>query len=111
MTKYSRTVSRPPAPFWRNALRTAAALAALSIVANSPAAAQNRRSNSNTAGAALHVTAVIVPSVMPPLAASSPSQGAITYNVPLRQMPLSVTTQTQPFHEGVVLKTMTVVSK
>jgi hypothetical protein len=111
MAKYSRTVSRPPALLWRNVLRTAAALAALSTLASFPAAAQNRRSNSNTAGAALHVTAVIVPSVMPPLAAASQPHSAITYNVPPRQMPLSVTTQIRPFHEGVVLKTMTVVSQ
>lgn len=111
MVEDFRTNHTTCSPIWRNAIRRTAALTMLSIIASFPAAAQDRRSNSNSAGASLRMTAVIVPSVILPLPVSSQPYGAITYNVPPRQMPLSVTTQVQPLREDGVLKTMIVVSQ
>lgn len=110
MGEYSRN-DRSLMPLWRSKLMRAAVLAVGLLLIFLPATAQNRQSNNNTAGATLHISAVIVPTVMVPLPVGNQSQGAVTYNVPPRQMPLNTSTQIQPFREGTVLKTTIVVSR
>jgi len=79
------------------------------------AAGPNRGTNSNNGQAALHITAIIVPTVLLPPARNNQPKSAVTYNVPTLQIPLTVTRTTRPLLETMyreaVLKTVTVVAR
>jgi hypothetical protein len=87
-------------------------LGLLAIICSPSALAQNFRTRTDQAQATLHITALIVPSVMAvPPRANNETRSSITYNVPSMQMPLTSTQQTRPLAASAVLKTVTVVAQ
>lgn len=112
MAKYPRARRRPLMRICPKLLMMAMAFTLLAVV-NLSAAQANGRTDQKTGEARLHITALVVPAVLLPPPQARQAQGAVTYNMPSRQITLSVTQALRPlpgtFYKDAVLKTVTVV--